>query len=197
MMYNFVKEMYKKPKVIIPQITITNWAGFTSQPDGDGLEIVSDSASDTGLCTIWGTNKLTGALEVETVTLAGTTEVKTAMLQWDDVIAVFLGDKFGGNIKPAVGTITIREASGNQTVTSLTAGTIHSGMLIIDARGHNVEIDNASGKIYWNTLSVASATNGYYDVGTVSNRFKVGVRDYLSIISDNTGCVTSVVVYED
>ena len=196
-MYSFVKEMYKKPKVIIPQITITNWAGFTNQPDGGSLEIVSNSASDTGLCTIWGTNKLTGALEVETVTLTGTTEVKTAMLQWDDVIAVFLGDKFGGNIKAAVGTITIKEASGDQTVTSINANGIHAGMLMISARGHNVEIDNASGKIYWNTLSVASATNGYYDVGTASNRFKVGVRDYLSIISDNTGCVTSVVVYED
>ena len=161
------------------------------------MEIVSNSASDTGLCTIWGTNKLTGALEVETVTLAGTTVVKTAMLQWDDVIAVFLGDKFGNNIKAAVGTITIKEASGDQTVTSINANGIHAGMLMISARGLNVEIDNASGKIYWNTLSVASATNGYYDVGTASNRFKVGVRDYLSIISDNTGCVTSVVVYED
>ena len=189
--------MYKKPKVIIPETLITNWSGFSNQPDGDGLEILSDSASDTGLCTIWGTNKLTGALEVETVTLAGTVEVKTAMLQWDDIIAVFLGDKFGGNITAAVGTITIREDSTNQAVTTITAGKIHAGMLMIDARGHNVEIDNASGKIYWNTLSVASATNGYYDVGTASNRFKVGVKDCLSIISDNTGCTTSVIVYED
>ena len=196
-MYNFVKEMYKKPKTIIPAITITNWAGFANQPDGNGLEIISNSASDTGLCTIWGTNKLTGKLEAETVTLTGVTAVNTAMLQWDDVIAVFLGDQSGGNIKAAVGTITVREASANQTVITLTANAIHAGMLIIDARGHNVEIDNASGKIYWSTLSVASATNGYYDVGTASNRFKVGVKEYLSIISDGTGCTTSVVVYED
>lgn len=196
-MYSFVKEMYKKPKVIIPEMLITNWSAFTNQPDGDGLEVISDSASDTGLCTIWGTSKLTGELKSETVTLKGTTEVKTTMLQWDDIIAVFLGDKSGGNIKAAVGTITIREASGNQAVTTISAGAFHSGMLMIDARGHNVEIDNASGKIYWNTLSVASATNGYYDAGTASNRFRVAVKDYLSIISDNTGCTTSVIVYED
>ena len=189
--------MYKKPKVIIPATLITNWSGFSNQPDGDGLEILSNSTSDTGLCTIWGTNKLTGALEVETVTLAGTVEVKTAMLQWDDIIAVFVGDRYGGNITAAVGTITVREASANQTVITLSAADTHAGMLMIDARGHNVEIDNASGKIYWNTLSVASATNGYYDVGTASNRFKVGVKDYLSIISDDTGCTTSVIVYED
>lgn len=196
-MYSFIKEMYKKPKVIIPATLITNWSGFSNQPDGDGLEILSNSADDKGLCTIWGTNKLTGAFQCETVTLNGTGEVKTTMVQWDDIVAVFLGDQFGGNITAAVGTITIREASANQAVTTITAGEIHAGMLVIDARGHNVEIDNASGKIYWNTLSLASATNGYYDVGTASNRFKVGVKDYLSIISDDTGCTTSIIVYED
>ena len=196
-MYNFIKELYKKARIIIPAMTITNWAGFTNQPDGDALEILSDSASDTGLCTIWGTNKLTGAFQYETVTLTGTDAVTTTMLQWDDIYGIFLGDRFGGNITRAVGTITVREASGNLAVTTITATNFQKGMFVVEARGLNVEVDNASGKIYWNTLEVATANNGYYDVGTASNRFKIGVSDYLYIISDNTGCTTSILVLED
>jgi hypothetical protein len=192
-----IKELYKKAKVIIPAILITNWAGFTNQPDGDGLEILSNSASDVGLCTIWGTDKTTGLLCVETITLTGTNAVSTIKTNWDDIKGIFLGDRYGNNITAAVGTITFREASANGAVTTITAAAFHAGMLFVEARGVNVEIDNASGKIYWNTLSTASATNGYYDVGTASNRFKVAVTDYLSIISDNTGCTASVIVYED
>lgn len=196
-MYSFIKELYKKARIIIPEMTITNWAGFGNQPDGDGLEIGSDSASDVGLCTIWGTDKTTGLLCVETITLTGVTFVSTVKLNWDDIVAVFLGDRYGNNITRAVGTITVREASGNLAVTTITATNFQGGMLVIEARGLNVEIDNASGKIYWNTLAVATANNGYYDVGTASNRFKAGVSDYLYIISDNTGCVTSIIIFED
>jgi hypothetical protein len=196
-MSTLIKELYKHPKIIIPEMSIVNWAGFGNQPDGDALEILSNSASDVGLCTIWGTDKTTGLLCVETITLTGTDAVTTVKTNWDDIVAVFLGDRFGGNITRAVGTITIREASTNGAVTTITATNFQKGMFIIEARGLNVEVDNATGKIYWSTLTTVTALNGYYDAGTAVRRFKIGVSDYLYIISDNSGCTASVIVYED
>ena len=194
-MYN--RELYKHPKIIIPSMTIVNWAGFGNQPDGDGLEIVSNSASDVGLCTVWGTLKTTGAFKYETVTLTGTSAVSTLETDWDDIYSVFLGDAFGRSITPAVGTITLREASADQAVTTLTAGVFNKGMFFIHAKGLNVEVHNTSGKIYWNVNKVATAVNGLYNVGTAFKQYNIGVSDYLSIISDNSGCVTQIVVMED
>jgi len=192
-----ITELYKTPKVIIPALTVTNWSGFANQPSGDGVEIVSNSTNDTGYCTIWGTNDTTGDLITETITLTGTDVVTLDETDWGNIYAVFLGDKYGDNITRAVGTITIREASADQAITTVTAGNFNKGMAIFNCQGLNVEVDNATGKIYWNTLTVATAANGYYDAGTASNRFQIGVIDYLHIISDNSGCTTSVIVYED
>ena len=193
----FTRELYKHPRTIIPSMTIVNWAGFGNQPDGDTVEIISNSASDTGLCTIWGSDKITGALCHETVTLTGTDAVTTVKTNWDDIYSILLGDALGNNITPAVGTITFREGSTNGAITTITAGVFNAGMFFISGVGSNVEIHNASGKIYWNVGRVCTATNGLYHDGVTFKQFNIGVRDYLSIISDNSGCVTQIVVMED
>jgi len=196
-MATLVREVYKAIEAIIPTMTITNWAGFGNQPDGDAVEVLSDSTSDVGLCTIWGSDKTTGELCYETITLNGTTEVKTAKLNWDDLYAIFLGAANGKSITPAVGTITIRESSGNAAITTLTAGEIQEGMLILLLNGKSAEVANASGKIYVNTVELATAANGLYNAGASAGGFSLRVKDKLYIISDNTGCTTQVVILED
>jgi hypothetical protein len=193
----YVRELYKAIETIIPTMTVTNWANFTNQPDGDGLEILSNSAADVGKCTIWGSDKTTGLLCQETVTLTGTSVMSTAKLNWDDIYGVFLGDANGKNITPAVGTITVREASNNATVTTLTAALIQKGMLILHLNGKNVEIAYTSGKIYVNTVERATSANGLYNVGTSAGGFSMRVKDKLYIISDDTGCALQVVILED
>jgi hypothetical protein len=87
-------------------------SAFTNQPANDGIEVVSDSALDiTQTVTIIGTTTGTDTVVVETVTLTGTTAVSTVKTNWGIVLAVK---------KSAVtaGTVTVREASANATITA-------------------------------------------------------------------------------
>jgi hypothetical protein len=99
---------------------------FTNQPANDGIEIVSDSTADTTqTITLYGV--ITGALTTlvtETLTLTGTTQVVSTHTDWATLLGVRLS-------AACAGTITVREASANATITtiapaSLTAG-IHAG----------------------------------------------------------------------
>lgn len=95
---------------------------FTNQPANDGIELVSsDNADTTQTVTIYGTTNGTDTVVVETVTLNGTTQVATTKVDWGVVLAVS---------KSAVtaGTVTIREASANQTITTLPAATLSKGL---------------------------------------------------------------------
>lgn len=190
-------ENYKHVKYIVPAVTITNWSGFSNQPDGDGVEIVSDSASDVGKCTIFGTDKTTGAMCHETVTLTGTNAVSTTKTNWDDIVCIFLGNYDGDNITAAVGTITVREASGNQAITTLSAAAFHKGMFCLYVPGKNVIVSQASGKLYYHNTAIATATNGFYDAGTAAKDHYMGVDSYLYIISDDSGTSIQVRVMED
>ena len=88
-----------------------------NQPANDGLEIVSDAAGDTTqTITIVGTTTATDTVVVETITLNGTTPVNTTKLDWGFILASWVAS---GTLT-AASTVTIREASGNATVTTLT-----------------------------------------------------------------------------
>ncbi|MGE5436618.1 MAG: hypothetical protein ACM3O3_05270 [Syntrophothermus sp.] len=176
-------------------LTLTNWSGFGNQPDDDGVEIVSNSASDTGECTIWGTDHDTGVLCYETVTLTGTTPVSTTKTDWGNIIGIFLGRETGKNITAAVGTITIREASGNATITTITAGVFHAGMLILRVPGKNIEIGNFSGNLWWHNFKTVTSSIGVKENGIVN--VCVNTKEYISLISDNTGASVQVVVMEN
>jgi hypothetical protein len=99
---------------------------FTNQPANDGIEIVSSDNTDlTQTITLYGV--ITGALTTlvtEVITITGTTQAVSTHTDW----ATLLGARLSA---ACAGTITIREASANQTITtiapaSLTAG-IHAG----------------------------------------------------------------------
>jgi hypothetical protein len=195
MSYEYCEERYKRPETIVPLLTLTNWAGFGNQPANDAVEVVSNSASDVGDCTIWGTDFVTGALCYEKVILNGTTPVSTVKTNWRNIISIFLGRETGKNITAAVGTITVREASADQTITTIAAGAFHAGMLIIRCPGKNVEVGNFSGNLWWNNIKTATASNGIKENGIVN--ITLSTKEFISLISDNTGASVQVVVMEN
>ncbi len=88
---------------------------FTNQPSNDGIEVLSSSSSDVSqTVTIYGTTNGgdTSQITVETVTLTGQTPVSTSKTDWANVIAV-------SKSASTVGTVTIREASADQTITTM------------------------------------------------------------------------------
>ena len=190
----FLEEL-RKIKTIVPQMTVTNWSAYTNQPANDGVEVISDSASDVGRCTIWGTTYATGALTYETVTLTGTTVVNTSKTDWGNVYGIFLGESNGTKITRAVGTITVREKSADQAITTLTASEFQDGMVCFNCPGQIVQFSNYSGTLYWSTLiTAATSLNAVTEVGVVN--IPVLVDKYLSLISDNTGAVVQLIVME-
>lgn len=95
---------------------------FTNQPSNDGVEVVSANAADTTqTLTIYGTTTATDTVVVETITLNGTTQVSTVKVDW----GVILGAELSA---ATVGNVTIREASGNATITTITAGQTSIGV---------------------------------------------------------------------
>jgi hypothetical protein len=116
--------------------------GFDNQPAEDGLEILSDVAADkTQTVTIYGTKTgATTTVTTETVTLNGTTQVSTTTTTWQNILGVELS-------AACAGTVTIREASGNATITTISAGDLSAGVVIPSStKGYNeVPRHDASG----------------------------------------------------
>lgn len=97
---------------------------FTNQPANDGIEIVSsDNADSTQTITLYGV--LNGALTTlvtEVITLSGTTQAVSTHTNW----YYLLGARLSAS---CAGTITIREASGNATISAgLTTGVLTVGI---------------------------------------------------------------------
>jgi len=192
----YVYTDYKSPKVIVPTCTVTNWSGFGNQPAGDGVEVVSDDTGDTMDCTIFGTVHSTGKLTHETITLTGTDVVSTLRTDWGNIYGIILSRRDGRLLTRATGTITFREASADQTITTITANNFHAGMMILYLPGLNVNVISASGNLYWSTLSTAAtSTTGATETGKTA--IGVKVSEYLSLISDNTGASLQVVVFDN
>lgn len=95
---------------------------FGNQPTNDGIEVVSSSASDTTqTLTLYGTTTGTDTVVKETVTVNGTTQVSTTKTDW--------GQLLGAELSAAcVGTITIREASANATITTIAPASLSAGV---------------------------------------------------------------------
>lgn len=111
-------------------LTTTTSAGlaFTNQPANDGVEVVSSDAGDTTqTVTIIGTTTASDTVVVETVTLNGTTAVPTVKTDWGVILAV-------KKSAATLGTVTVREASGDATITAgLTAAVLSVGVETVDA----------------------------------------------------------------
>lgn len=100
---------------------------FTNQPANDGVEIVSASAGDTTQSiTLYGTTQGTDTVVAETVALNGTTVVSTVKTDW----GVILGYELSAS---CAGTVTVREASGNATISTITTGLLSKGVETVPA----------------------------------------------------------------
>lgn len=109
---------------------------FGNQPSNDGVEVISSDAGDTQSCTIYGTTQGADTVVKETVTLNGTTQVATTKTDWGVILGVELGSA-------AVGTVTIREASANATITTITAGNSSAGVESVTAANQRLGLNVA------------------------------------------------------
>ena len=100
---------------------------FGNQPTGDTVEIISNNAEDIGQeITIWGTTHGgDGTVTSVTEELYGTTEVVTEKDDWGVILGVELAEE-------AAGTVTIREGSTDQTITTITTGNLTAGILEVE-----------------------------------------------------------------
>ena len=107
---------------------------FGNQPANDGVEVLSSAAGDTTQnVTITGTTFGTETVVQETVALNGTTVVATVKTDWGEILAVELD-------AAAVGTVTVREASADLTITTLAPAVLTAGIIevpVADQRAFN------------------------------------------------------------
>lgn len=93
---------------------------FANQPANDGIEVVSSAAGDTTqTLTLVGTTTGGGVTVFETITLNGTTQVATTKTNWGNLHLAILS-------ATTTGTVTIREASGNATIATISPGDLHA-----------------------------------------------------------------------
>lgn len=113
---------------IFSATTTAAGVAFTNQPANDGVEVLSANAGDTTqTVTIIGTTNGADTVVVETVTLTGTTAVATIKTDWGVILAV-------KKSAATLGTVTVREASGDATITAgLTAAVLSVGVKTVAA----------------------------------------------------------------
>lgn len=132
---------------------------FTNQPANDGIEIGSASAADTTqTVTVIGTTTGTDTVVVETILLTGTTFVSTVKTDWGLVLAVTKS-------AATAGTVTVREASGNATITAgLTAAVLSVGKVDVaaaDQQAYNlIPTINAAGAATTQVGLIGTDSNG-------------------------------------
>jgi len=104
----------------------TAGGNFGNQPNNDGVEIISDNAADTSqTATLWGTiHGATTVVVSEEIALTGTTQAVSTHTDWSKILGVELDGI-------CAGTVTVREASGNATITTLATTVLSAGIATI------------------------------------------------------------------
>jgi len=140
-------------------LSATAGGNFGNQPTNDGVEVISDSASDVQDCTIYGTTNGTATVVKETITLTGTSPKSTVKTDWGEILGVILASA-------AVGTITIREASGDLTITTITATNTLAGMIVPDGetRGFNVKVTAVASGASTKKIAAIGYGNAYTEM---------------------------------
>jgi len=161
-------------------LTTGNGLAFTNQPANDGVEILSSNAADTTQSvTIIGTTNGTNTVVVETKALNGTTVVSTTKTDWGVVLAVKLSAS-------CAGTVTVREASADQTVTTITTGNLSKGVesvLAANQQAYNVKP----------TFVASGTTTKQIGLGGTDS---AGAQIYDSAPANNTTAVTANLTFK-
>lgn len=130
-------------------LTITGSTAQTAanQTSNEKVEIISDAAGDTTQkITIVGITTGTDTVVVEEMTLNGTTQVDSTKTDWGVILAAWVSS---GTLT-AASTVTIREASGNATITTLTPA--------ITSRGVHTVVDTDFGNRLVNLVAGGAST---------------------------------------
>lgn len=161
-------------------LTTGNGLAFTNQPANDGVEIVSSNAADTTqTITIIGTTNGANTVVVESKALNGTTVVSTTKTDWGVILAVKLSAS-------CAGTVTVREASADQTITTLTTGVLTKGVesvLAANQQAYNVKP----------TFVASGTTTKQIGLGGTDS---TGAQIYDSAPANNTTAVTANVSFK-
>ena len=129
-------------------LAATAGGNFGNQPEGDAVEVVSNNAADEGTVTLYYTTTAAPAVvSTEVLTLKGTTKVASTDDDIEVVLAVVTEDH--------AGTVTVSEASGSATITTLATGTNSAGL-------HATTADDAYGAI--STMKAAGASTKWVGV---------------------------------
>lgn len=194
-MPTYIDRLHKKLKHAIPSMQITAYSGFTNQPANDSIEVLSSDAGDTQQITLFGYNNA-DELKYHTVTLNGTSAVTSTLTtnNWKTIIGAFLGDIYGQNSEVATGTITIREASGDQAITTITAGDRSTGNVFFLLTGRDVTVHNKSGSTYLNTNELATTDNAVEMVAGMT--LDILPENYLYLAGDISGSEAQVIVWK-
>lgn len=111
-------------------------SAFGNQPAGDSIEAVSDDNSDTTQTLTLYYTRGADTVTADPLSMNGTTQAVSANAD----CAILLGAELDA---VCAGTVTIREASGNATITTIAAGQLRSGITLItddDAGGTYVRM---------------------------------------------------------
>lgn len=196
-MNTLVKAMHRAIKTVIP-IFETTAVSASNQPTNDDIQVLSDSASDTQVITLFGIDN-SDAFQVKELVLTGVTPVDSVLNpKWKTLYGAFLGDSKGNISARATGTITIREKSGGLAIATIAATKLSTGMLFFDLPGNDVVLENISGNTWFNTAGIASTTGAS---GQMAGRMAAELliksnNRYLSLISDSGGSTAQIYVLE-
>lgn len=179
----------------------TAGGNFANQPANDGIEVISDAAGDTTqTLTLIGT--LNGAATVivtETLSLNGTTQVVSTHTDWGVLLAARLSGV-------CAGTITIREASGNKAITTITTGNLTAGIATATSTNAFGLVPRRDGSdastayigvlgtgLNGDALYVAAAMDGTTEGDLGSTPFATVVEFYIGAVAStvNVNCLTN------
>jgi hypothetical protein len=190
---------FKEQDYCIPLFQIGGSA-LANMPANDGVEVISDSASDVNMLTIIGTKYGTNVLMYETVTMLGTSQAATVETAWNNVYGFFLGDIYGRFSTVAVGTITVREASGNATIGTITAGNRSRASVGFMLAGKNILFHNISGNTWVNAnnkLIYPTTNNSFKYTAGMAEDMKVPGNGFIYLIGDTSGSTAQIKVLKD
>jgi len=104
-------------------LAATAGGNFGNQPNNDGVEILSNNNADKGqIVTLYGTlHGATSVIVSEQLVLNGTTVVSSTKTNWSVILGVEI-------TAGAAGTVTIREASADQTIITLATTVLSAGV---------------------------------------------------------------------
>lgn len=185
-------------------IKASGGGGFTNQPAGDVVEVLSASASDvTQTVTIYGTTNGTTTVVSETVTLNGTTAVATTKNDW----GLILGFEIDYGKPLAAGNITLREQSGGLTIATLSAGSRYAGIALVpaaDVRAFNKLCDAVADAATTKTVGlVGTAPDGSQKLtgavlaGTTAVQFPDAMRTVSKLLVGDLEAARTVTVTVD